>query len=141
MRRTLSGALELDDDRDRVDLGELHRFLSTEGYWSLGRSIETVERLVREATRVIGLYFEGRLVGFARTVSDGVSFAYLADVYVVPELRGRGLGEQLVREAVDGSPFAHVRWLLHTRDGHGLYAKLGFGTPSERLMERHNSRG
>lgn len=136
MRRELPGGFELDDDRDRVDLGELHRFLSTEAYWALGRPRETVERLVREATRVVGLYLDGRLAGFARTVSDGVSFAYLADVYVLPELQGRGLGGELVREAVDGSSFAGVRWLLHTRDAHALYTKLGFGEPSERLMER-----
>jgi ribosomal protein S18 acetylase RimI-like enzyme len=132
----LPGGFELDDDHSRVDLGELHRFLSTEAYWALGRPRETVERLVREASRIVGLYLDGRLVGFARAVSDGVSFAYLADVYVLPELRGRGLGEELLREAVDGSPFAGVRWLLHTRDAHGLYAKIGFGKPSERLMER-----
>ena len=136
MRRELPGGFELDDNRTRVDLAELHRFLSTEAYWALGRPRETVERLVREASRVVGLYLDGRLVGFARTVSDGVSFAYLADVYVLPELRGLGLGEELVREAVDGSSFASVRWLLHTRDAHGLYAKIGFGAPSERLMER-----
>jgi ribosomal protein S18 acetylase RimI-like enzyme len=136
VRRELPGGFELDDDRERVDLGELHRFLSSEAYWALGRPRETVERLVREASRVVGLYLDGRLVGFARAVSDTVAFAYLADVYVLPELRGRGLGEELVREAVDGSPFPRVRWLLHTRDAHALYAKLGFGEPSERLMER-----
>jgi len=83
VRRELPGGFELDDDRERVDLGELHRFLSTEAYRALGRPRETVEQLVREASRVVGLYFDARLVGFARTVSDGVSFAYLADVYVL----------------------------------------------------------
>lgn len=136
MRRELPGGFELDDDRDRVDVAELHRFLSTEAYWALGRTPETVERLVREATRVVGLYHDGRLVGFARAASDGVAFVYLADVYVLPEHRGRGLGLELVREVVEGSPLAERKWLLHTRDAHGLYAKLGFGPPSERLMER-----
>jgi ribosomal protein S18 acetylase RimI-like enzyme len=136
MRRELATGFELDDDRARVDIDELHRFLSTEAYWALGRPRETVERLVREASRVVGLYHRQRLVGFARAVSDGVSFAYLADVYVLPEFRGRGLGIELVREAVDGSPFADRKWLLHTGDAHGLYKKLGFGEPSERLMER-----
>ena len=136
MRRQLAGGLELDDDPSRVDLDELHRFLSTEAYWALGRSRETVERLVREASRVVGVYHGVRLVGFARAASDRVSFAYLADVYILPELQGRGVGEALVREIVDGSPFANVRWLLHTRDAHGLYEKLGFESPSERLMER-----
>jgi GNAT superfamily N-acetyltransferase len=58
------------------------------------------------------------------------------DVYVLPEFRGRGLGVELVREIVDGSPFADRKWLLHTADAHELYAKLGFGPPSERVLER-----
>lgn len=136
MRRELSGGFELDDDPARVDLDELHRFLSTEAYWALGRPRDTVERLVREASRVVGLYQGERLIGFTRAVSDGVSFAYLADVYVLPEFRGRGFGIELVKEAVDGSPYADCKWLLHTSDAHGLYRKLGFGAPSERLMER-----
>ena len=136
MRRELPGGYELDDDRDRVDVAELHRFLSTEAYWALGRPREAVERLLRDSSRVVGLYHGGRLVGFARAVSDGVAFAYLADVYVLPEHRGLGLGLELVRETVEGSPFAERKWLLHTRDAHALYEKLGFGPPSERLMER-----
>ena len=75
-------------------------------------------------------------VGFARTVSDGVAFAYLADVYVLPEHRGRGLGLELVRFTVETGPFARLKWLLHTADMHALYCKLGFGAPSDRLMER-----
>ncbi len=59
---------------------------------------------------------------------------YLADVYVLPELRGRGLG--VVREMVDNGPFTHLKWLLHTADAHELYARFGFGTPKERVMER-----
>ncbi len=136
MRRELPGGFELDDDRDRVDVAELHRFLSTEAYWALGRPRETVARLVRESSRVVGLYHDDCLVGFARAVSDGVAFAYLADVYVLREHRGRGLGLELVREAVEGSPFADRKWLLHTGDARGLYTKLGFGPPSERVMER-----
>jgi GNAT superfamily N-acetyltransferase len=65
-----------------------------------------------------------------------MSFAYLADVYVLDEHRGRGLGLELVREMIDNGPYAGRTWLLHTRDMHRLYAKLGFGTPGERLMER-----
>ena len=61
---------------------------------------------------------------------------YLADVYVLPEHRGRGLGLELVREVVENDPLAAMRWVLHTTDAHGLYRKLGFGPPSERLMER-----
>jgi GNAT superfamily N-acetyltransferase len=135
-RRLLPDGFELDDDPSRIDVAEVHRFLSTETYWASGRPRATVERLIREASRVVGLYLGGRQIGFARTVSDGASFAYLADVYVLPEFRGRGLGFELVREAVDTGPYAGRRWLLHTADAHGLYAKLGFERPSERLLER-----
>jgi GNAT superfamily N-acetyltransferase len=136
MRRSLPGGYELDDDPARIDLGAVHGFLSSVSYWASGRSFETVERLVREATRVVGIYLEGVQVGFARAVSDGVAVAYLADVYVLPEHRGHGLGEELVREMVEDGDLADVRWLLHTRDMHRLYAKVGFGAPGERLMER-----
>ena len=136
MRRGLPDGFELDDDPGRVDVDAVHRFLSEESYWAAGRPRETVERLVREAARVVGLYKGGEQVGFARAVSDGVAVAYLADVYVLPEHRGRGLGEELVREMVERGPYAQVRWLLHTRDAHELYGQFGFGTPGERLMER-----
>jgi len=91
---------------------------------------------VREACRVVGLYKDGAQIGFCRAATDGASFVYLADVYVLEEHRGRGLGLELVREMVDGGDYANKRWLLHTRDMHRLYAKLGFGAPSERVMER-----
>ena len=136
MKRELPGGYELDDDRGRVDLDAVHRYLSEESYWAAGRSRETVERLVAEAARVVGVYRDGEQVGFARVVSDGVAVAYLADVYVLPEHRGRGLGKELVAEMVERGPYAHVRWLLHTRDAHALYEEFGFGAPGERLMER-----
>jgi GNAT superfamily N-acetyltransferase len=134
--RELGDGYELDDDRDRIDVEAVHAFLSEQAYWALGRPRERQERLVRESSRVLGLYRDGAQVGFARAVSDGNSIAYLADVYVLPEHRGRGLGLELVRELVDRGPFAHVRWILHTEDGHGLYAKLGFGPPGPKVMER-----
>lgn len=136
MNRRLSGDVELDDDPTRIDVDAVHDYLANESYWAKGRPRETVDRLVREADRVLGLYHDGRQIGFARAVSDGVSVAYLADVFVLPEFRGRGLGVELVREMVEHGPFAGARWLLHTRDAHYLYAKFGFGPPGERLLER-----
>lgn len=136
MRRTLPGGLELDDDPARVDVDEVHRFLATESYWARGRSREIVARLVREADRVVGLYEGARQIGFTRAVSDGVAFAYLADVYVLSAYRGRGLGVELVREMVENGPYTACKWFLHTADAQGLYGKFGFGSPSERLMER-----
>jgi GNAT superfamily N-acetyltransferase len=114
----------------------VHRYLAGESYWARGRARETVERLVAEAERVVGLYHDGRQVGFCRAVTDGVAFVYLADVYVLPEHRGRGLGVELVREIVDNGPYAGLKWLLHTSDAHGLYERFGFGRPEEKVMER-----
>jgi len=138
VKRDLGNGYELDDDRARVDVDAVHAFLST-AYWAEGRPRETVERLVREASRVVGVYTGDALVGFCRAVTDGVSFAYLADVYVLPEHRGRGLGIELVKEMVEQAQFPKVKWLLHTRDMHALYEKVGFGKPGERLMERAQS--
>jgi GNAT superfamily N-acetyltransferase len=135
VKRALPGGVDLDDDPSRIVIDAVHRFLSEQSYWARGRSRETVAALVRGATRVVGAYDGARQVGFTRTVSDRVSFAWLADVYVLPEYRGRGIGLELVRETVDRSPFRPRRWFLGTADAHGLYAKLGFGRPSERIME------
>jgi GNAT superfamily N-acetyltransferase len=136
VRRALGDGFELDEDRERIDVAAVHRYLAEESYWAAGRSLETSARLIAEATRVVGLYRRGRQVGFARVVSDCATVAYLADVYVLPECRGRGLGVALVREAVEGSELRELRWLLQTADAHAFYARLGFGQPSERLLER-----
>lgn len=141
MARDLGGGFEVDDDPARIDLDEVHRFISTEAYWATGRPREVQERLVREASRVVGLYRDARQIGFCRAVSDGVSFAYLADVYVLPEYRGRGLGVELVREMVEYGPYADRSWILHTEDAHSLYAKLGFAAPGRKLLERSRSSG
>ena len=136
MIRSLGDGYELDDDPARVDLDAVHDYLANESYWAEGRSRETVERLAREATRVVGVYYDGRQVVFARGFSDGVALAYLAAVYVVTAHRGRGLGVELVREIVENGPLANVTWMLHTRDAHDLYRRFGFAEPSERMLER-----
>jgi ribosomal protein S18 acetylase RimI-like enzyme len=136
VRRPLANGLELDDDKSRVDRAEVHRYLSDESYWASGRSRETQDRLIDEATRVVGLYQGKRQIGFCRAATDGVSFVYLADVYVLEEYRGRGLGEQMVREMVEGGDLGHLKWLLHTSDMHPLYRKLGFDVPNAKVMER-----
>ena len=133
----MPGGFELDDDPARIDRDEVHRFLSEESYWARGRAREVVERLVDVSERVVGLYDEtGRQVGFSRTVSDGVAVAYLADVYVHPDVRGRRLGVELVRFSVDDGPFAAARWFLNTDDAHELYRRFGFGVPDGTVMTR-----
>jgi GNAT superfamily N-acetyltransferase len=128
VRRKLPGGFELDDDPARVDVAAVYDYLANESYWARGRPRETVERLIREADRVVGVYCDGRQIGFAR--------AYLADFYVLPEFRGRGLGIELVREMVERGPYAGVKWLLHTSDAHDLYRKFGFDEPSAKVLER-----
>lgn len=136
-KRELDG-YEVDDDPSRVDLEAVWHFLSTEAYWSQWRTRDDVERQVRGAWRVVGVYetATGALVGFARAVSDGVSDAYLADVYILSEHRGLGLSKQMLSMMCDELPGKNFRWFLFTRDGHGLYEKFGFGPPSDRVMVR-----
>jgi len=133
-QRDLGDGYQLDDARDRVDLRAVHDYLATQSYWAAGRPYEMVAQQMRDSFRVLGLYKDGTQVGYCRTVSDGSNLAYLADVYVLDAHRGHGLGVELVREAIVNGPPVR-RWLLHTKDAHSLYAKFGFGPPSERLME------
>jgi GNAT superfamily N-acetyltransferase len=136
--RTLDGGLELDDDRDRIDVDAVHEYLSTESYWARGRSRHDVARTIEGAARVVGLYDGSRQIGFARVISDGVHVSHLCDVYVLGAYRGRGLGVELVREAVDNGPLATLNWTLATDDAHGLYRRFGFTSPSARVMERRS---
>jgi GNAT superfamily N-acetyltransferase len=136
VRRDLGNGLELDDAKERVDRDEVHRFLCDESYWAAGRPRETQDRLIDGAARVVGLYDGAKQIGFCRAASDGTSFVYLADVYVLDAYRGRGLGEALVRAMVEEGPLAHLRWLLHTTDMHPLYRKLGFAEPDFKVLER-----
>jgi GNAT superfamily N-acetyltransferase len=136
VRRPVDGGFELDDDARRVDVPALVEFLTTQAYWGRWRGRDDIRRQLAASWRVVGVYRDAAMVGFARAVSDGVAFAYLADVYVDPAHRGRGLGAALVREIVEGNGADRFRWMLHTRDAHGLYAELGFARPDDTAMER-----
>jgi GNAT superfamily N-acetyltransferase len=129
---------EVDDDGARIDLDVVWGFLSEHAYWARWRTRAVVEQQVREAWRVVGCYHSatGQQVGFARAVSDGLAIAYLADVFVVHDHRGKGLGKLVVEEMVDAGPGAHFRWLLHSTDARGLYTRYGFAAPNETLLER-----
>lgn len=127
------------DDSARLDLDVIERFL-TESYWAKNIPRATLDRSLRHSLCFALLQGE-RQIGFARVVSDRATFAYLADVFVLPEFRGLGLAKWLLT-CVLGHPELQGlrRWMLGTRDAHGLYEKLGF-TPLKRpdiFMERHD---
>jgi len=135
MRRAV-GNYELDDDPARIDPAAAAAFLTTAAYWGRWRAEPDIRRQIAAAWRLIGAYDEaGAMVGFARAISDGGS-AYLADVYVLPAHRGRGLGKAIVAMMIEQGPGAGFRWMLHTSDAYGLYRQFGFCPPPDSYMER-----
>jgi GNAT superfamily N-acetyltransferase len=125
-------------DRSRLDLSAMHRFLGN-AYWSPGLPLDVLRRAVAGSV-CFGLYDGMAQVGFARVITDCATFAYLCDVYVLEESRGRGLGRWLM-EVVAGHPCLQGlrRFLLVTRDAHALYERYGFHPLArpERYMEIH----
>lgn len=127
----------IDDSRDRIDPDVVWGALRG-AYWAKWRSREDVEMQIRDAWRVVGAYDErtGEQVGFARAVSDGLGFAYLADVIVLEAHRGHGLGKRIVQRMIEEGPGAHFRWTLFTSDAHGLYEQFGFAVPDRTVLVR-----
>lgn len=129
--------LRISDDPADVDLDVVHGFLSTQAYWCLGIPRELVAKAVANSL-CFSAWLDGRQVGFARIVGDRATFGYLADVFVLPEFRGRGISKALVAAAMAHPETRGLRRLmLATRDAHALYAGFGFTAPArpESLME------
>jgi GNAT superfamily N-acetyltransferase len=119
------------DDRRRVDFKAVHAYLSERSYWAMGRRA-AVQRKLNANSLCVGLYDDERQAAFARVVTDYGNFAYLADVFVHEDYRGRGLGKRLMREILRLPALKEVRqWTLFTKDAHGLYRQFGFETPKE----------
>jgi GNAT superfamily N-acetyltransferase len=132
------GILQVSTDKDRLDIELIHRFLREEAYWSRGIPREVVERAI-EGSLCFGGYLDGRQVAFARVVTDGATFGYLADVFVVPEYRGQGHSRTLMTAVLAHPKLQGLRrFTLATLDAHGLYASFGFAAPTrpETLMEK-----
>ena len=133
--RWTNGELEIDDDRSRIDLDRIVVWLS-QSYWA-GWAPEAITRRSWETAGVqLGLYRDGELIGCARAITDFSRFAYLSDVYVEPAYRGQGLGRWLVQVMLDHPDIQNVRWVLHTKDAHGLYRQFGFEAGDETVMQR-----
>jgi len=123
-------------DPAEIDLDVVHGFLATT-YWAAGVSRERLARSI-EGSIPFGLFEGDRQVGFARVVTDGAVFAWLADVFVAPEARGQGLGAWLIDTILAHPDIQGLRrWLLGTRDAHGLYRRAGFTALAypDRMME------
>jgi GNAT superfamily N-acetyltransferase len=132
-----SSGYEISTDRGRLDLDLIHGFLK-DAYWSPGVKREVVERSI-ENSLCFGLYESGgRQVGFARVVTDRATFGYLADVFVLPGHRDRGLGKWLVETVLSHPDLEGLRRIiLGTADAHGLYVRYGFRpVDPKRMMER-----
>jgi N-acetylglutamate synthase-like GNAT family acetyltransferase len=119
------GDYEISTDPARVDVGMVHEFL-TNSYWAKGIPVQTVRKSI-ENSICFGVYHRHQQVGFARIISDLATFAYLADVFIGPSYRGQGLSSWLM-ECIMGHPDLQGlrRWMLATKDAHGLYARFGF---------------
>jgi GNAT superfamily N-acetyltransferase len=120
------GDYVISTDRSRLDLDAIHAYLSEEAYWSPGVSRDVVERSIEHSLN-FGLYRGSEQAGFARVVTDYATFAWLADVFVLTEHRGAGLGKWLVETAVSHPKLRGLRrWILATGDAHEFYARFGF---------------
>lgn len=123
---------------DGLDVDLIHRWLAEDSYWAAGRARETVARSLRHSYCLGVFTDDGRQVGVARSVTDWATFAWIADVYIDREHRGRGLGRWLVGELRDRLEEAGIpRLVLATKDAHGVYEALGFAPLArpERYME------
>ena len=127
-------------NRERLDLKVIHGFL-TQSYWAAGVPVEIVKRSI-ENSLPFGLYDNDRQIGFARVITDYATFAYLADVFVLEAARGAGLGKWLVAAIISHPELQGLRrWMLATRDAHGLYRTVGFESlkQPDRWMEKHDT--
>ena len=127
-------------DRERLDLRFVHAWLSNESYWAQGIPFGKVVAAADHSLN-FGLYTGDRQIGYARIITDYARVAYLADVFVIPEFRGRGLSKWLMQVILEHPELQGLRrWMLHTQDAHGLYGQFGWGAPAkpENYLEIYN---
>ena len=131
----------ISDDKTKLDIELIHNFLTT-SYWAVGRTIEEVKNSI-EHSICFGVYIDGKQIGFARIVTDYTVIAYLMDVIILEEYRGKGFSKLLLKRIFEDDRFKSIKkWLLATKDAHSLYTQFGFGEIKnpDRLMEKVVSR-
>lgn len=120
-----NGDFTISTEQDRLQVDVVHRYLTTEAYWTTGRTRTMTEKAIANSL-CFGLYHGDRQMGFARVVTDYTVFAYLCDVFVLEEYQGQGLGKWLTEVILDVLDQEGVRWtMLATRDAHELYGDYG----------------
>jgi GNAT superfamily N-acetyltransferase len=132
------GEYFISTDQSRLDLAVVHGFLTT-SYWAAGIPLDIVKKSIEHSLN-FGVYWGEQQVGFARVITDYATFAYIGDVFILEEFRGRGLSKWLMEVIADHPELQGLRrWLLLTRDAQGLYEKTGFVRPKtpERYMEKY----
>jgi len=125
-----------------LDIAAIHQYLSEESYWARGISFATVEKSIAHSL-CFGVYEGDKQIGFARLITDHTAFAYLCDVYILPSYQGKGLGKWLLQTIHSHPDLQGLRrWMLATRDAHGLYARFGWKPfdieQLNRFMQLHN---
>jgi len=130
------GQYLISTDKTKLDIKVIHGFLST-SYWAKNRTLKTT-KLTIENSLCFGVYFKDNQIGYARVITDYATFAYLADVFILEEFRGRGLSKWLMEVILQYGEIQDLRrWFLATSDAHKLYEKFGFTSLKEpgKLME------
>jgi GNAT superfamily N-acetyltransferase len=113
-------------DRSRLQIDVIHNFLKEESYWATERTLEQIRKAI-ENSLPFGIYRNASQIGFARVVTDYATFAYIGDVFVLKNFRGRGLSKKLMQKVVSHPELKDLtRWILATKDAHTLYEKFGF---------------
>jgi GNAT superfamily N-acetyltransferase len=128
----------ISDDKNLLQIDLIHEFLREESYWAKDRTLEQTKRAI-ENSLCFGVYFETRQIGFARVVSDFATFAYIGDVFILQEFRGKGLSKLLMETMLSREDLQGLRrWILATKDAHGLYEQFDFSGLRfpERWMEK-----
>ena len=137
MKQAAEQEFEISTDKCRLDIETIHRFLSEESYWANKRSLEQTKTAIVNSI-CFGVYQGDRQIGFARVISDKATFAYVGDVFILDDFRGRGLSKKLMRVMLEHPDLQGLRrWVLATKDAHGLYEQFGFSLMKfpERWME------
>lgn len=124
--QVVQGDYTISTDQSKLDIGKIHQFLSEESYWSQNIPLATVEAYIPHSL-CFGLYETEEQIGFARLITDYTTFAYMADVFIIPTFRGRSLGKWLIQSILSHPQLQGLRrWFLFTEDAHELYQQYGF---------------